>query len=182
MKFIHFFIVPALLILVTSCSSVSVDADYDDHIAFSEYKTFGYYKDGISKVQISDLDKSRILSAIEYQLNAKGLIRSNDPDILVNIFTKTREEISVNQFNAGWGYGWGFGWNPWMWNPNVMTTTTTITEGFLYIDLIDAKKNELVWQGVGRGRIDTSMKKRERTINEFVYKIIAQYPPKIKKK
>jgi hypothetical protein len=35
------------------------------------------------------------------------MIKSDNPDLLVNIFTKERERIDVNQYNAGWGYGWG---------------------------------------------------------------------------
>jgi hypothetical protein len=31
------------------------------------------------------------------------MTKSDNPDVL-NIFT--REKVSVNQFNAGWGYGW----------------------------------------------------------------------------
>jgi hypothetical protein len=34
------------------------------------------------------------------------MIKSDNPDLLVNIFTKERERIDVNQYNAGWGYGW----------------------------------------------------------------------------
>jgi hypothetical protein len=36
------------------------------------------------------------------------MIKSDNPDLLVNIFTKERERIDVNQYNAGWGYGWGW--------------------------------------------------------------------------
>ena len=39
-------------------------------------------------------------------MTSKGFVKSENPDLLVNIFTKEREEVNVNQFNAGWGYGW----------------------------------------------------------------------------
>jgi hypothetical protein len=42
------------------------------------------------------------------QNSVKGMIKSDNPDLLVNIFTKERERIDVNQYNAGWGYGWGW--------------------------------------------------------------------------
>jgi hypothetical protein len=47
------------------------------------------------------------------QNSEKGMIKSDNPDLLVNIFTKERERIDVNQYNAGWGYG--YGWNPYLW-------------------------------------------------------------------
>ena len=164
---------------MVSCGSmVSVNADYDKKVDFSTYKTFAYYKTGIDKVEISDLDKRRILHAIDQQMLAKGFTKSENPDMLINIFTKSREQVNVNQFNAGWGYGWGWGWNPWMWGGN--TTVNRYSKGTLYIDLIDAKKKELIWQGEGEGVLTKDTHKKDEVIKEFVTKILEQYPPQKK--
>ena len=167
-----------VLLVFASCSSVQVAHDYDKNVDYSQYKTFAFYKSGIDKVAISDLDKKRILKAIETALIAKGFTKSETPDLLVNIFTKSREEVNINQFNAGWGYGWGFGWNPWGFGGQ--TSVTTSTEGTLFIDLIDAKKKELVWQGEGQGTLTKNTAKKEERIQEFVVKVLEQYPPKKK--
>ena len=165
-----------LALTLTSCSSVRVNADYDKKVDFSAYKTYAYYKTGIDKVEISDLDKRRILNAIDQQMLAKGFTKSDNPDLLINLFTKSREQVNVNQFNAGWGYGWGWGWNPYMMGGR-QTTVTTSTEGTLYIDLIDAKKKEMIWQGEGTGVLTKNTNKKEERINEFVSQILSQYPP-----
>jgi hypothetical protein len=167
-----------VLLVFASCASVQVASDYDNNVEYSQYKTFAFYKSGIDKVAISDLDKKRILRAIETALIAKGFTKSETPDLLVNIFTKSREEVNINQFNAGWGYGWGFGWNPWGFGGQ--TSVTTSTEGTLFIDLIDAKKKELVWQGEGQGTLTKNTAKKEERIQEFVAKVLEQYPPKKK--
>ena len=167
-----------LVFLLVSCNAVRVNSDYDKNVDFTQFKTFAFYKGGIDKVEISDLDKKRILRAIEEQMNAKGFTKSENPDLLINIFTKAREEINVNQFNSGWGYGWGFGWNPWGFGGfgnNTMVSTST--EGTLYIDLIDAKKKEMIWQGEGQGDLTKNTNKKEENIKNFVTKILAQYPP-----
>jgi hypothetical protein len=173
----HLFrIFPVLMItfLMTSCSSVRVAADYDKAADFNSYKTFAFFKSGIDNAQISDLDKRRILRAIEAELLAKGFTKSENPDLLVSLFTKSREKINV--YNNGYGaYGYGWGWSPWYSN----SYATSSTEGSLYIDLIDAKKKELVWQGIGRGYLSESMKKKEERINEFVMKIMEKYPPEM---
>lgn len=164
-----------LLVMVTSCVSVRVASDYDTNADFNSYKTFAFYKTGIDKADISDLDKRRILRAIETELLAKGFTKSETPDLLVSIFTKSREKVNV--YNNGFGpYGYGWGWSPWYWNN--YSHVSTSTEGTLFIDLIDAKKKELVWQGVGKGYISTgSVEKKEARIKEFVKSIIAKYPP-----
>src|SRR5690606_257615 len=128
-------------ISVASCSSARVSADYDKSVDYSQYKTYAFYKDGIDKVKVHDLDQKRILKAIERELQTKGMTASENPDVLINIFTEASERVDVNQ----WGYGWGWGWSPWGWGGNTATVSRT-TEGTLYIDLIDAKKKELVWQ------------------------------------
>ena len=167
----------SLLFTMASCGSmISINSDYDKNVDFSTYKTYAYYKTGIDKVEISDLDKRRILNAIDQQMLAKGFTKSDNPDLLINLFTKSREQVNVNQFNAGWGYGWGWGWNPFMMGGN-QTTVTTSTEGTLYIDLIDAKKKEMIWQGEGTGILTKNTNKKEERINEFVSQILSQYPP-----
>ena len=167
-----------LLFILGSCASVRVANDYDKKVDFNNFKTFAFFKNGIDKLEISDLDKRRILSAIEVELTAKGYTKSETPDLLVNIFTKSTEQVNVNQFNSGWGYGYGFGWNPWMWGGHSSVYTTT--EGTLFIDLIDAKTKQLVWQGEGTGDLTKNTEKKDERIKEFVAQVMAQYPPQKK--
>ncbi|MEL0457413.1 DUF4136 domain-containing protein [Flavobacteriaceae bacterium SZ-1-7] len=173
----------ALLIVATSCSSIRVAADYDKNATFNDYKTFAFFKTGIDKAEISDLDKRRILRAIEAELLAKGYTKSENPDLLVSLFTKSQQRVDV--YNNAWGYGaWGWGgWGPWGgygpgwgWGWNQPTTSVS-TQGTLYIDLIDANKKELVWQGMGTGYLSKNMEKKEARIKEFVAEIMAKYPP-----
>ena len=177
MKALKFLII-ALAFTMVSCSSVRVNSDYDKNVNFSQYKTYAFHKSGVDKAEISDLDKKRILRAIDAQLTTKGFTKSETPDLLVNIFTKERERVDVTQYNAGWGYGWGYGWNPYFWGGRSYVTTST--EGTLYIDLIDAKNKELIWQGVGTGYLTQNRDKKDERINEFVAKIIAEFPPQVK--
>ncbi|WP_224485505.1 DUF4136 domain-containing protein [Robertkochia aurantiaca] len=178
MKKIKLLVMPLLAVFVlASCSTVSVATDYDRSADFSQYRTFAFYKPGIDQADISDLDKKRILRAIQNELVAKGWQKSQDPDILISIFTKEKDRINVYN-NAGWGWGWGWGWNPW-WGGAGMTSVSTNTEGSLYIDLIDAKRRELVWQGKGTGDLvtDGDVAKKEERIAEFVREILSAFPP-----
>jgi len=174
-KFLLFLI---SIVFITACSSIQVNSDYDKQVDFKPYKTFAYHKTGIDKAEISDLDKKRILRSIDEAMIAKGFTKSDNPDVLIAFFTKEREQVNVNQFNAGWGYGWGWGWNPYLWGGN--TSVTRYTEGTLYIDIIDAKKKELIWQGEGEGVLTKNVDKKDEKIKEFVTKILEQYPPQTK--
>ncbi|AXG69751.1 hypothetical protein KORDIASMS9_01978 [Kordia sp. SMS9] len=185
MKTLKLFFPVVILLFVTSCISVRVVADYDQEADFDTYKTFAFYKTGIDKVEISDLDKKRILRSIEKEMIARGFVKSDDPDILVNIMTKANKRVDLNNnFGWGWGlggWGWGgWGWNPWLWGGGGMQSVSTRIEGVLYIDLIDTDKKELVWQGRGAGNLlgrTGNIEKKEARIQEFVEEIMKEYPP-----
>jgi hypothetical protein len=163
------------VITLSSCSSVHVNADYDSKASFSNYKTYAYLKSGIDKAEISDLDKKRILNAIDEVLPAKGITKSENPALLISIFTKEKERVDVSQ-----NFGWGWGWNPY-WGVGYSNVTTTPV-GSLFIDIIDAKTKELIWQGEGSGYLTKNTEKKEARIKEFVSKILEQYPPNMIKK
>ncbi len=167
-----------LIITFSSCSTVRVASDYDKQADFNTYKSFAFYKPGIDKAEISDLDKKRILRAIEADLIAKGFTKSSEPDVLISIFTKTKENVNVYQNNFGWGWGWGYGWgwSPWFWGSGYNNVTTT-TQGTLYIDLIDASKKELIWQGMGTSALTHNVDRKQEKMNEIVGAILAKYPP-----
>jgi len=92
-------ILPVLfLFILGSCSSIRVNSDYDKSVDFSQYKTYAFHKRGIERVEISELDKKRILNAIDVELGKKGMTKSENPDLLVNIFTKERERMAGKQY------------------------------------------------------------------------------------
>lgn len=175
MRVIKLVLIMAVVVVTASCSTVRVVSDYDTKANFTNYNSFAFYKPGIDKAEISDLDKKRILRAIDAELTAKGFQKSDNPNILVNIFTKEQKQVDV--YN-NYGY-WGWGYNPWYWGGG-MNTVNTSTQGSLYIDLIDANTKELIWQGKGTGYLitDNVAKKQER-IHKFVAEILAQYPPQV---
>lgn len=175
------------LVFLSSCSSVRVLSDYNQEANFNEYKSYAFYKTGIDKAQISDLDKKRILYAIEDEMASRGFVKSENPDLLISIFTKEEERVDVYNNNFGWGWGGAWGWGPaWAWGPGWGwgwggwgPNVSTRTQGSLYIDLIDNKNRELVWQGKGEGTLANTknIEKKEQRIKEFVSQILEQYPP-----
>lgn len=164
-----------MLLIMVSCTTIRVNADYDSKANFGSYKTFAFDKNGVDRAQISELDKKRILRAIDAELTNKGMTKSENPDLLVSIVTKEKERINATQMNMGWGFGYGWGRGSYWGGGNNFVTTNT--EGTLYIDLIDAKTKDLVWEGEGIGTLTEDRRQKETQINEFVTKILSQYPP-----
>ncbi len=177
-KYIYFTVLTAISLLSISCASIRTSYDYDTQTSFSKYKTFAFYKKGIDKARISDLDKRRILRALEKELLAKGLKKSKTPDLLISFFTKSKKRVNISNPDY-----YGYMWSPWwFYGANYHTYVSKYTEGTLFVDIIDASKKELVWQGVGAGALVTSgnPERKEQKIKEFVSEIMKKYPPKKK--
>jgi hypothetical protein len=160
-----------------SCSSIRVSSDFDKSGSFSTYKTYAFTPDA-NNLPVDDINKGRLLKAIETELAGKGFTKSEKPDVFIDVKIKANQvqtaTASSDYYGAGYRYRWGGGFS-----------TTTInydsyTEGTLFIDMIDASKNQLVWQGRGTGTInpDISAQKREQNINYAVKQIFVKYPPR----
>ena len=174
------FILFATALILTSCASIRISSDYDTNVDFSTYTTYAFFKPGIDKVEISDLDKRRVLRALESTLPTKGFSASETPDVLISFHTKAEKNVRVSESYLGWGspfYGPYGGWG-WGWGFNRPYNVNTTTTGLLYIDIIDATSKKLVWQGKGNGSLSKGTpQEREERIRVFVTEILAAYPP-----
>jgi uncharacterized protein DUF4136 len=169
---------PALLV------AQKVSYDYEKSANFAAYKTYAM-KDGTKVGQ--PLIDDRIVNAIDTQLTAKGFTKSaTNPDVIVIYHVAFDKEKDISTFSSGYGggygpygYGWGGGWG----GSTSTTTVRDIVVGTLVIDIADAKKNQMVWRGMGVKEVNTTAnpEKRDKSINEAVKKIFKNYPPKVKK-
>lgn len=155
--------------------------DFDKTATFAQYKTYSM-KDGTPTG--NPLIDNRIVAAIEAQLAAKGLVRSETaPDVTVLYHVAFDEEQDISAYSTGpmyggYGWGWGGGWGS-------TTTDVRVREilvGTLAVDIVDAQKKQIVWRGLGTKEIDTKAKpeKRDTNISKAVEKIFKNYPPKVK--
>lgn len=157
--------------------------DYEKTADFAAFKTYAL-KDG-TKVGQSLID-NRIVEAIEAQLAARGFTKVEaSPDVFVVYHVAFDKEKDISTFSSG--YGGGYGPYAWRWGGGWAggTTTTQVREiliGTLVIDIADARKEQLVWRGMGVKEVDTQAKpeKRDKSISEAVKKIFKNYPPKVK--
>jgi Domain of unknown function (DUF4136) len=164
-------------------SAQKVTHDFDKTATFSQYKTYAH-KDGTKVGQ--PLIDDRITAAIDAALAAKGFTKAeSSPDVFVVYHVAFDKEKDISTFSSGYGggygaYGWGYGGG---WAGSTSTTQVRdILIGTLVIDMADAKKNAVVWRGMGVKEIDTTAKpeKRDKSVTTAVNKIFKNYPPKIK--
>jgi hypothetical protein len=170
----------AVLSIPSTAAAQKVSYDYDKTANFAAFKTYAY-KDGTAVGQ--ELIDTRIVAAIDAQLAAKGLTKTDtNPDVFVVYHVAFDKEKDISTFSSGYGggygpYGWGWGGG---WGGTTTTQVRDILIGTLVIDLADAKRGQLAWRGMGVKQVDTQAKpeKRDKSINNAVKKVFKSYPPK----
>lgn len=172
MKRYFLLLAASAVLLVTSCSPFQVRTDYAETAHFTDYKTYQFRVDDL---KINDLDKDRVLNEVAKSLQSKGLSASQTPDLIVNLKAshKKIEDIRDDRPYGMWGWGGPYGWG---WGMN-RTWTSEYNRGSLVIDIVDAKTNKLVWQGVGSGINVDSPKSKQKQIPAIVTEMMANYPP-----
>ena len=95
-----------LLIISTACSSIKTSFDYDKEVDFTKYKTYAFSEDAVN-LKIDDLNRKRLLTALENQMTLKGFTKSATPDIIVDIHVKGQQYQTATATTTGTGYGYG---------------------------------------------------------------------------
>lgn len=173
-------LVMLMLLALTSCGTVNVSNDYDRNVNFQEFKTFAFHKKGLNNLKMNDLDKRRVVVAVQKNLEEKGLKMANSEksaDLIVNLVAKTQKHVNVdvdpwyNPWLSPWGpYSYGGYWGA----PNVRK----YHDGVLIIDLVNRKNNTLIWQGMGEGLNLYKLSDKVERIPKAVSEILKYYPPK----
>lgn len=156
--------------------------DYDRSADFSVYRTYGFPKEtGTDRGGYSTLVTSYLKSAMSAQMDARGYKFSEEhPDLLVNFYMNTRERTELRPSpNATLGYGY-YGYRYGLYNAWPLygeDRTVTYKVGTLNIDIVDAEKKQLVWEGVAEGRVgEEELQNPKVAINGVVTELMRQYP------
>lgn len=160
--------------LAMSCSSVKVTSDYDKEANFLGYKTY-QFTEATNALPLDDLNKRRVIDAVSKELANKGLSQSTTPDVMVDLKAKVAQKETATAYTSYQGSAY-----PYRLGGGFTTTDININqykEGTLFIELIDSKNKQLVWQGRGTGAITENASKSEDKIKEAVHNIMTKYPP-----
>ncbi len=172
------FLIPLLIIGAVACSSIKTAFDYDRQADFAKYKTYALVGNNLTEA-IGQLNSERVLNAVDNEMTAKGFAKSDDPDMLVDVYIKTQKKMDATATTTGGGYG------PWRYGYAGGFSTTQVnyneyTEGTMFISFIDNSTKKIVWQGTGTKTLveNASADKREANITYSVKQILMNYPPK----
>jgi len=159
---------------VASCaSSPDIISDYDQGANFAAYNTYNFVDGaGPDYSNYQSLFTKYVIAAVTIEMEKRGYTKSDDPDLLVNFNATLDDKIYYGYRGGAYRYG---GWGGYGYATE--THVSEYTEGTYNIDIIDNKRQQLVWEAVGIGRVSEKKRKNlEETIMTGVPKYFAGYP------
>ncbi len=182
-------VVTVLASLAACTTSASIYSDFDPATDFSAYKTWNFFEDaGPDYEGYESLFTQYMLEAITIEMDKRGYIMSDNPDILVNFNAIVQDKTKVSQTTSmapmGMGMSGGYygyrGASYGAWGGYGYGTETHVSqyeEGTFNIDVVDTKKQQLVWEAVGVGKITDKVRDNLRTtVMNGVPKFFETYP------
>ncbi|MDX1391667.1 MAG: DUF4136 domain-containing protein [Rheinheimera sp.] len=174
----------AVALLLTGCATgPKVRSDAAANTNFSAYKSFAFMPEpATDKAGYTTLVTQHFKDAITAEMTALGYrYQQNNADLLVNFNSnvETRTDvrstptatIQYGYYNYRRGIYAGF---PFYAND---VDTIRYKYGTVNIDVVDAAKNQLVWEGIAEGTLKRAdLEQPKQAIAEVVALIFQQYP------
>lgn len=170
-----------VIAVMASCSTLKVGFDYDNQADFTKYKTYAFSEETL-QLPVNQLNRDRVIRAVETEMAAKGFTKSDTPDVLIDLQVSAKQETEATATNTGGGmYGGRYGFAGGYGGTTQITYNDYLV-GSLFVNMVDLTSQKIVWQGRASKTIneDASSSQRDTNITNDVKKIFAQYPPKKK--
>ncbi|MGH8249645.1 MAG: DUF4136 domain-containing protein [Steroidobacteraceae bacterium] len=171
---------------LAACATTSepkLTIDYDRSADLSSFDTYGFPEEvGTDRAGCSTLITTYFKQAVDREMKKRGYTyEPKDPDLLVNFFANVRDVSDVRRtpsFSFGYGYyGYRRGlYGTWpLYNDDIDTVHYKV--GTANIDIVDAERMQLVWEGVAEGRITRDdMKNPQASIDAVVTELFLRFP------
>jgi hypothetical protein len=175
----------AALLLASCASGPAIETDYDHTVDFTKYRTYGFFNPmGIENPNYSSIYGSIFRDAIGKEMDSRGYVQSDNPDLLINVSGRLQEKTKVtttsDPYMAGGYYGYRRGmYGAWGgYNYGTTTHVSNYTEGTVNVDIVDRAAKRMVWEGVAVGRVkeDRTNEQRRQAIYAGIKEMFAAYP------
>lgn len=172
----------SLTLLAGCATGLRISAEADPRADFSQYRTFAFYSPlAVESEGYATPTSQRMRAAVRTQMESRGYVYSaENPDLWVNLnaYMQQRTDVSSSPF-VDYGYYYSYRAHRYLVSPfwHDRIDVYQYTEGTLNVDIVDAARNTLVWEGVAVGRA-TKHKPAERDarIDSAIAEIFVRYP------
>lgn len=172
----------SLLALAACASAPRVASQADPGADFSRYRSFAFYTPlALEQNGYTTITSNRIRAAVRAQMEARGYVfDAADPDLWVNLNAYLQDKTRVTTMpEVDYDYYYSYRARGYVAVPywRDRTDVRQYTEGTLNVDLVDARRKQLVWEGIAVGTVGRAdAQRRGEQIDAAVAAIFAAYP------
>lgn len=174
--------------IVSACSSIKVEQDYNENTDFSALKSYAWQTDkqpGTGDVRVDNsLLNNRIREAIDNELANKGQrkVARNKANYLLayHYVIREKDEYDGSSVRTGIGVGVGHHGGYGGLSFGFGDRKREYDEGELTIDMLNPANKQIIWRGVASRKIINQSDPAERTkrVRETVQAILRKFPPR----
>ena len=173
----------APLLFAGCASGPSIFVNADPAANFTAFHTYNFEVPlGTDNSGYSSLLSQYLRTATAREMEGRGYQRSDTPDLLINFNVKTKDKIQTTTTPSGPSYGGYYGYRSGyygVWN-GYDTQVTQYTEGTLTVDVVDAARKQLVWDGTAVGRVrEKDRQNLQPAIDNVITQIFTRYPYRV---
>ncbi len=174
-----------LLVLLTACSTLQVQTDYDPEADFFSLQTYAWIDKprqptGNPSIDDNTLLDMRVHSAVDRALAARGyrLVEDGSPDFLVGYYVTLDRQTSISVINDYWGYPY---YGDYYYGGRFVPYAVVYEyeKGTLILDIVNPDGRRLMWRGsVTDGiALSGSPQVRQQRMDEAVRALLEHFPP-----
>lgn len=167
-----------VLLSCAACSSVRVESTTQaPGVDFSAYKTYNFMDVTARNEDAfrgSGAGIEQLKQAVARQLEQRGYHRADAPDLWVNIGVVTQEKVQTRETNL-WDAPRYIGQRNYHWQSQEVPVGS-YREGTATVDIVDAARNEQIWQGVAASALGKNPEKLNARIDEGIATMFKRYP------
>ncbi|HET9982683.1 MAG TPA: DUF4136 domain-containing protein [Longimicrobiales bacterium] len=163
----------ALVAALAGCAHrAATNVAYNPSVDFSRYRTYSWREGTPPPAKLTDI---QIMAGVEKQLAERGLRRvDHDGDLTVTYHMSTEKSLDITTYDYVTGPYWSTYWYP----GGTQTVVKEVKQGTLVVDLIDRRRNELVWRGIGTDRLPNNPASVARRVDDVTEKMFDKFPPR----
>jgi len=169
--------------LAGCASGPSIYVNADPSASFAGYRTYNFMTPlGTDRPGYSSVLSEYLRTAAARELDARGYQKSDNPDLLINFNVQTKEKIQSTSMPTGPAYGGYYGYRAGYYGTwgGYETQVTQYTEGTLTVDVVDAARKQLAWDGTAVGRVrEEARKNLQPAIDKVMTQIFEKFPSRL---
>ncbi|WP_026880512.1 DUF4136 domain-containing protein [Hymenobacter norwichensis] len=168
----------ASLLAFVACSPVRVESTTQmPGVNFRAYKTYNFMDVTARNEDIfrgSSANVEQLKQAVARQLEQRGYQRADKPDLWVNIGVVTQNKVQTRETNI-WDAPRYIGQRNYHWQSQEVPVGS-YREGTATVDIVDAARNEQIWQGIAASALSKDPEKLAARIDEGIADMFKAYP------